>query len=139
MNNKFRVDERLFREIEWIDLEKDEDDIVYLIAEKYYKGMTTDDLEMEGIDVDEMPDLMYEYIYSIINVGKFNKESLLANALRIWYGSYEDMLDNIRNGVEYDDYYYFETGCGYNIIDADLLGGNGNGETVKEFLEMLNN
>lgn len=139
MKYKFRVDERLFKEIEWIDLEKDRNEIVYLIAEKYYNGMTTDDLEMEGIDVDEMHDLIYEYIYSIINVGKFNKESLLANALRIWYGSYEDMLDNIRNGVEYDGYYYFETGCGYNIIDADLLGGDGDGETVKEFLEMLNN
>ena len=139
MNKKFRVDERLFKEIEWIDLEKDEDEIVYLIAEKFHNGMTANDLEVLGIDVAEIPNLIYEYMYSVINVGKFHKESLLANALRIWYGSYEDMLDNIRNGVEYDDYYYFETGCGYNIIDSDLLGGNGDGKAVKKFLEILNN
>lgn len=47
------------------------------------------------------------------------------------YGVTRDMARDARQSTSYEGGFTFHTGCGYAIFDADLLGGNGDGQTEK--------
>jgi hypothetical protein len=75
-------------------------------------------------------------------------DGLLYNALIRWYNRNEThnlngyslkVLENVRSAVIEDGYLYYVTGCGYDTIDSDLLGGSADGATRYKFLEWINN
>lgn len=98
------------------------DDIYYSYAE----NMAEQYPEQYGGDVDSV-------LQQLICVWKIDKNSKLYDLLLEWYGSEEKLLQEVRNVWDTDDAIYFETGIGYSIFDADLLGGNADGETERKF------
>lgn len=75
-------------------------------------------------------------------LGIIPKDTVLDRALISYFRrakglSYDEMLEKL-GLVEDDDNLYFITGCGYDIVDSDLLGGDGSGKTKKQFLDWLN-
>ena len=103
------------------DMEGD-DDIWYSYAE----NMAEQYPEQYGGDVDSV-------LQQLLCVWKIDKNSKLYDLLLEWYGSEEKLLQEVRNVWDTDDAIYFETGIGYSIFDADLLGGNADGETERKF------
>ena len=148
---KFIVDDRIFKEIQWVGYpdnweDKNElgmsfdevDDIYSKIAEKEFEEWTDEDWIDEGIEDEyDKEERIRESASSIISVSRINKEGLLAYALFCWYGSWDNMKKNVRNCIEDEDYYYYETGCGYDTIDIDLLDGDASGMTRDEFIKFL--
>ena len=110
-------------DIEDIEATEENDDIWYAVAENMCE---TGNNEGYGSDP-------YEVMSNIINLFKISKRSRLYKYLLKWYGSEEKMLEKVRDVYETNDAIYFTTGSGYAIFDADLLGGNADGETEREF------
>lgn len=81
----------------------------------------------------------WEIASNIIFIWKIDKDSKLYDYLLKWYGSESNMKKNIRSFYETNDAIYFETGTGYSIFDADLLGGNADGRTADEFSKFVDN
>lgn len=83
------------------------------------------------VDRDEAID---EEAADIIGLWYIDEDSRLYHALEDWYGERgEDMAESVRDAFEDRGRLFFVTGVGYAIFDADLLGGNGDGETRREF------
>lgn len=85
----------------------------------------------------------------ILFVKRFDRDGLLAEGLREWYGGEGKMLEGIRSAycpdtsdgrLAGDDrrYVYYVSGMGYDTISADLLGGKADGVARRQFLAMLN-
>lgn len=84
-------------------------------------------------------DTVFETLDNIIFIGSISKNGLLYSALVKWYKHKDkDMKQTVRSFVEDNDNIYYVTGCGYDTIDSDLLGGKADGETRKEFLQWIN-
>ena len=114
---------------------KDEElyDLYYQAAEK----------ELEG-DENADADAVTEAASNIIGLYAVRTDSMLYALLLAWYGSEENLQEHVRscfyrnmymskNATERTELMFFVTGCGYDIMDADLLGGNCNGETKRAF------
>lgn len=72
----------------------------------------------------------------IVHIQYFNVHSPLAAALANHYQCDRlDLAQHVRSGYfdEASGNVYYVTGAGYDIIDRDLLGGNGSGSTRREF------
>lgn len=110
-------------DIEEVGMEEKNDDLVYAFAENLIET------DPDYADYDDP----WEIISDIISIWKINKRSRLYDYLIKWYGSEEEMKKHIRSFYETNNAIYFETGVGYSIFDADLLGGNANGETARAF------
>jgi len=129
--NNFKITEAIFNEIQevennWEGYENNS----YALTQLAYK-------EMDSEAVNE--DAVFETLDNIIFIGSISKDSLLYSALVQWYKHKEkDMKEEVRSFVEDNDNIYYVTGCGYDTIDSDLLGGNANGTTRKEFLQWIN-
>ena len=110
-------------DIEEVENTEENDDLVYAFAENLIEN------DPDYADYDDP----WEIISNIISIWKINKRSRLYDYLIKWYGSEEEMKKHIRSFYETNDAIYFETGTGYSIFDADLLGGNADGRTADEF------
>ncbi len=110
-------------DIEDIEATEENDDIWWAVAEHMCE---TGNNEGYGSDPGEV-------MSNIINLFKIPKRSRLYKYLLKWYGSEEKLMDNVRDVYETNDAIYFTTGAGYSIFDADLLGGNADGQTEREF------
>lgn len=91
-------------------------------------GWNEDDPEFEGV--------LYDEIDSYAKLFCIRTNSALYSLLEQWYKDQNlDMTENIRNYYEdaYGNYIYFTAGGGYEIFDADLLGGDGSGITQNAF------
>lgn len=110
-------------DIDEVENTEENDELVYAFAENL---MNTDPDYAEYDDP-------WEIISNIISIWKINKRSRLYDYLIKWYGSEEEMKKHVRSFYETNDAIYFETGTGYSIFDADLLGGNADGRTADEF------
>ena len=110
-------------DIEDVEATEENDDIWYAVAENMCETGNSD-----GYGSDP-----YEVMSNIINLFKISKRSRLYKYLLKWYGSEEKLQSEVRDIYETNDAIYFTTGCGYAIFDADLLGGNADGNTEREF------
>ena len=110
-------------DIEDVEASEENDDIWYAVAENMCETGNND-----GYGSDP-----YEVMSNIINLFKISKRSRLYKYLLKWYGSEEKLKSEVRDIYETNDAIYFTTGCGYAIFDADLLGGNADGNTEREF------
>lgn len=123
------IDERIFNEVESVDLSdysfyEENFNLLYELASKEAYSDSEEAIE--------------EALSNIISVYRIHLDSLLYKALLDWYGGFANLEDRVRSCVLDGDYIYFITGCGYDIISADLLGGSADGEAKKEFLKFLN-
>ena len=78
---------------------------------------------------EDISDLSFWYI-------PFN--SLLWRALVLYYGNYDKATHSIRSAVTDEEGIYFATGGGYDIISADLLNGQADGQAKQDVLEFIN-
>lgn len=116
-------------DIDEVENTEENDELVYAFAENL---METDP------DYSNYDD-PWEIISNIIAIWKIEKRSRLYDYLIKWYGSEEEMKKHIRSFYETNNAIYFETGVGYSIFDADLLGGNADGRTVEKFSKFVAN
>ena len=116
-------------DIEEVEPTEYNDDIWYAVAENMKE---TEPDEYEDYDV---LDIMSDIIF----IWKIEKRSRLYDYLLKWYGSEEELLRNVRDVYDTGRAIYFVTGCGYSFFDSDLLGGNADGRTVKEFERFIDN
>lgn len=142
------ITEAIFREIqvveEWMFEDYDSEmgfsdeyiDILMQLAQKELE-VSRDDYDSE----EDFEEAVQEEAYNIIRVCRFDAESLLAIALRHYYGSYTTMINSIRSAVDnyhVDGYIYYVTGIGYDTVSADLLNGSADGKAKYEFLAKIN-
>ena len=105
-------------------------EICYEIAKKEVLAegeYSEDDPEFEDVVLEES---------DYIGVYRIRTSSALYNLLCEWYEQQgRDITQEVRGYYEdyYGDYMYYVTGCGYDILSADLLGGSANGEARREF------
>lgn len=116
-------------DIEEVEDTEENDELVYAFAENLIET------DPDYADYDDP----WQIISNIISIWKISKKSRLYDYLLKWYGSESNMKNNIRSFYETNDAIYFETGCGYSIFDADLLGGNADGTTADEFSRFVAN
>lgn len=60
-------------------------------------------------------------------------DSYLYEMLQKWHGGHSNMMGAVRGAFEQDNMFYFCTGCGYDVMSADLLGGTADGQAAREF------
>lgn len=101
--------------------------------------------QQEDIDVvtdDDVEERINESYAETIYLGVIVKDSLLYRSLVQYFKEVKDWNhDEMKDRMfftEDENNLYLTTGCFYDIIDEDLLGGNGSGETKKQFLAWLN-
>lgn len=113
----------------------DKDDLAYLAGERIVEANGLDYYnDPESAAMDEANEF---YPGGSMTLWAIPRHSVLYTALEKWYGSHDAMMGNIRGAFERDEYLYFCSGCGYDIISADLLGGSADGEASKQFDDML--
>ena len=116
-------------DIQEVENTEENDELVYTFAQNLI------DTDPDYADYSDP----WEIASNIIFIWKIDKDSKLYDYLLKWYGSESNMKKNIRSFYETSDAIYFETGSGYSIFDADLLGGNADGRTADEFSKFVDN
>lgn len=152
MTIKFTINEDIFNELDVVEYPENYEslnnvgltfdeysDIRRRMATKAFEESRDDyfDEDYEPSDY-EIDDVICDIENDMIQVVRFYRFSTLAWGLAAWYGSFEEMENKVRNLVEYDDYYYYETGIGYDTISSDLLGRKADGVAKSEFIDFLN-
>lgn len=81
---------------------------------------------------------MADEMNAIISIKSIPMSSYLFSCLEDWTEQQGSSIEEVaRNAVKHNNKLYWTTGCGYDTIDADLLGGGGDGGAVKEFSEFI--
>lgn len=136
------LDERIFTEMQHIDsLEFDilfdiDNETFYSLEDGLNRCM--DKINSEEEDEETVLDAFSQGMsFELINV-----EGILYQALLKYYGSQKEILRNVRGAtfvdIDVERFLIFAHGLGYNMIDADLLNGQGDGKTMKKFFEIIN-
>lgn len=142
-----KFDDMIYKEITWFNASEiaehdtfdgiDSYELLYNLA-TLEAGYSLDD------DLDEEADKrVHDEESGIITVGRFRFDSLLAEGLAEWFGCKQyELAGYVRSCWLSCDgdywYFYFVTGCGYDVISADLLGGRGDGVAKHKFVDFLN-
>lgn len=131
--NNFKITDAIFNEIHEVENNWENYEENYDIFQQLASN------EMEDTEDKENEFDVLDTLENIIFIGSISKNSLLYSALVKWYEyKGKNMKKSIRSFVEDNDNIYYVTGCGYDTIDSDLLGGKADGETRKEFLQWIN-
>lgn len=98
--------------------------------------------EVDLVTDDDVEERIAESYTETIYLGVIAKNSLLYHSLIKYFRdvkgwNYDEMKAKMFF-TEDEDNLYLTTGCFYDIIDEDLLGGDGSGKTKKQFLDWLN-
>lgn len=145
------IDERIFNELEDVDLEPTDN---WNLLERYaiarWNKMTSEeqqayreDNDLDDEDLDTVHDAFRDDVVDeTVTLYKVPKNSFLEGAIYT-YGQTKfgtNLFDTYAQLglVMIDDEAYFDAGYGYDIVDSDLLNGNGSGATKKEFLKIIN-
>lgn len=114
--------------IRWVD------GMVYVVSRNVKRNGELDEEADERVCEEEN---------SIITVGRFKFDSLLAKGLAEWFECKRYELTGYvrscwlsRGGDDW--YFYFVTGCGYDVLSSDLLGCECDGVARDKFVDFLN-
>lgn len=146
MGKNFTITSAIFNEIiefnfNTLDNLEENYQVLYQLAQKELN------INKDECSEQEYDDMINDEINQLISVKMIHKEGLLYHALLKWYNRNEDhnlngyslkVLENVRSAVLEGDYLYYVTGCGYDTISSDLLGGSADGEAKYEFLKWIN-
>lgn len=136
------IDDRIFNELIPIDTSnfyQDEDPdfetVYYALGENEVdlSSLDKNDIDYENTCMEQIHQAM-----TVVNIWTLKRNSVLMLALIEYFGGYQEALSKIRSAVACSDEIYFVTGGGYDIIDKDLLGGDGSGKTKDDFLKKIN-
>lgn len=93
-----------------------------------------DDIDIDDAVNEQMKDFMPGGSATIWCI---SPDSRLFELLLEWYDTTDPelMMDSIRQSIFLDEYdeMFFVTGCGYDVMSADLLGGSSDGVASREF------
>lgn len=146
----FTITSAIFNEIEELDftsteaMEHSYDNyygVLYQLAEKEL-NTNKEDYENES----EYEEAVDEEINNMISINRISQDGILYQALIKWHNRNDEnsyplhlkTLENVRSAVLDGGYLYYVTGCGYDTISSDLLGGYADGKAKKEFLNWIN-
>lgn len=137
-----KLDERIFEEQVAID-GRTLETLMDVDYDKYCDLMDGFENSLQKTMVDEEEDNgVWEEFASGVMFNLINVDGVLYQALLKYYGSQEELLERVRGAVfvnvDIDRFLVWQRGLGYNIIDADLLDGDGSGETIHKFIEKIN-
>lgn len=142
-----KFNDGIYKEISWFEPSE-------IVANDTFDGIDSWDLLRNlatleagySLDVeldDEAGELVCEVENGIIKVGRFAFDSLLAEGLAEWFECKRSELAGYvrscwlsRGGDDW--YFYFVTGCGYDVISSDLLGCECDGVAKRKFVDFLN-
>ncbi len=142
-----KFDDMIYKEITWFNASDiaghdtfdgiDSCELLYNLA-KLEAGYSLDD----ALDEDAVERVRDE-ASSIITVGCFRFDSLLAEGLAEWFECKRYELEGYVRSCWLScdgDYwcFYFVTGCGYDAISSDLLGCECDGVARRKFVDFLN-
>ena len=134
--------DKLFDDLVDIDIDKITPDRSDLDADTVLDAMHA--IAKEEIGEDEYPEDLVDYWDDVCLVRIDMSSWLLGSMLAFWgYDPHSmDMMDILRGKTRNaylasDGYIYMSHGIGYDWIDADLLGGSGDGETKRRFLDSV--
>lgn len=147
-NKNFIIGYDIFNEIQDVSkkLLDDELESYYHISRALAEKELDDSVENYQ-DEDDYNEAVDSELNNIININRISTEGLLYRALMKFFnkdkthnlnGYQLAFHDNVRSVVFDGDYMYWVTGCGYDTISSDLLGGDADGTKRLEFLEWLN-
>lgn len=143
-----KFNDRIYKEIDWFSAEEiSERDILdgidsWLLLDNLATLEAGYSLDEELTD--EMEAQVSDELESLITVGRFKFDSLLASGLAKWFHvrNISDIAGHVRScwlSCDGDDwYFYFVTGCGYDVISSDLLGCDADGVARRKFVDFLN-
>lgn len=97
------------------------------------KKIVEDNLEDDPDYYNDPDDAVYEEASDIIHLWAIPFYSTLYDLLVDFLGGEDAVLENARNSFTDNDYLYFVSGTGYDIMSADLLGGKADGIASREF------
>jgi len=144
----FTITSAIFNEIEELDINGENFESFYHILYKLAENNLNFSIEeKENMSDNELESAIDREMDEIISVYRISKDGLLYQALLKWHNRNENhnlneyslkVLENVRSAVLDDDYLYYVTGCGYDTISADLLGGTADGQAKYDFLKWIN-
>ena len=142
-----KFDDCIYKEITWFNADE-------IVEHETFDGIDSYELlrnlatleagySLDGELDEEADERVCEEESSIITVGRFQFDSLLAGGLAEWFECKRSELTGYvrscwlsRGGDDW--YFYFVTGCGYDVISSDLLGCDANGVARRKFVDFLN-
>lgn len=136
-----KLDEKIFNEMINIDVNK------LVITEQNFDDWTIFGALANGFDESIKKENINEDIWMAFQSGitfeLINTSGVLYQALLKYYKTEEQLLKKVRGSIfikiKNEKFLIWHHGdFGYDFIDSDLLNGNGNGMTKKEFLEIIN-
>lgn len=108
----------------------DADEVIHRLAENEARSEAG-----EEDDINELTEAEEEE--DAWRVATIRRGSPIAILLEAWYDEHGlSIEDSLRSAVTTENAIYFVVGIGYNVIDRDMLGGDGSGDSVKEFEDM---
>lgn len=136
-----KLDERIFKEnisIQGKDLEL----LLEIDEEAYCELLSGLEESLEKTKEEDEESCVWNEFASGLTFNLINVDGVLYQALLKYYGSQKELLNRVRGAVfidiDIERFLIWQCGCGYNVIDADLLDGDGSGETIKKFIEKIN-
>lgn len=111
------------------------DDLAYRAAEQIVADNGADYYTHPNDAISEELDELYPG--GSMTLWAIPQDSRLYELLLTWYGTYDEMMRCVRNAFEDNSYLYFCTGCGYDIMSADLLDGKADGAATRKFESMI--
>lgn len=143
-----KFDDNIYKEITWFDASEIVEHDMFDGIDSYELLRNLATLEagysLDGELDEEADERVCEEENSIITVGRFLFDSLLAKGLAEWFkcDRYDGLVKHVRScwlSCDGDDwYFYFITGCGYDVISSDLLGCDADGVARRKFVDFLN-
>lgn len=135
----FKITSAIFNEIEEVT------EHVYDNFEEYYdvlEQLGKKEIDPMHYDIEDLNEVLMDFI----SINRVSTDSMLYEALRKYFyrdksnvNGYElEFYNNVRSCVFDGDYMYYVTGCGYDTISSDLLGGEADGVEKYKFLDWLN-
>lgn len=143
-----KFDDNIYKEITWFDASEIVEHDMFDGIDSYELLRNLATLEAGYSLDDELDEEADERVCdeenSIITVGRFLFDSLLAKGLAEWFkcDRHDGLVKHVRScwlSCDGDDwYFYFVTGCGYDVISSDLLGCECDGVARRKFVDFLN-
>lgn len=142
-----KFDSNIYKEITWFDASEIVEHDMFDGIDSYELLRNLATLEagysLDGELDEEADERVCEAESSIITVGRFQFDSLLAGGLAEWFECKRYELTGYvrscwlsRGGDDW--YFYFVTGCGYDVLSSDLLGCAADGVAKGTFVDFLN-
>lgn len=88
------------------------------------------------IDASDVDEWIEDELNSYPLLGLIKQDSLLYQSINKWNHKFPNLLKLLK--IESGDYVFLTKETNYDVVDIDLLQGNGNGNMKSKFIQYLN-